>query len=210
MARLLLNCVVMLGMVAPATGLAAQNPVTPATNVPEIEIDPGLPINLDAESSEFDRLNNRLAFTKVHITQGPLDIQADAGSAARLDFEDTVWTFSGQVEIRHDGMQIWSDTAQATFRNHRLTLARLHGSPARFEQHRPDDGGITRGQARDMEYALDRGLITMSGDAWVSDGANEVSGSHIAYDVVRDRITAEGSNAGKVRVKIIPPADTKP
>ncbi|HHQ14914.1 MAG TPA: hypothetical protein ENK16_07775, partial [Chromatiales bacterium] len=97
MARLLLNCVVMLGMVAPATGLAAQNPVTPATNVPEIEIDPGLPINLDAESSEFDRLNNRLAFTKVHITQGPLDIQADAGSAARLDFEDTVWTFSGQV-----------------------------------------------------------------------------------------------------------------
>ncbi len=200
----------MLGMAMAGTSLAAQQPVTPAARVPDIEIDPGLPINLDAESSEFDRLNNRLAFRMVHITQGPLDIQADTGSAARLDFEDTVWTFSGQVEIHHDGMRIWSDTAQATFRDHRLTLARLHGSPARFEQHRPDDGGITRGQARDMEYALDRGLITMSGDAWVSDGANEVSGSHIAYDVIRDRITAEGSDTGKVRVKIIPPTDKNP
>ena len=210
MVRLLLNCLLMPGLIAPGASLAAAEALTPAANVPEFELDTGLPIDLDAESSEFDRQNNRLSFTKVHITQGPLDIRADTGTAARLDFEDTVWTFTGQVEIRHDGMQIWSDTAQATFKEHRLMLARLHGSPARFEQQRPEDGGVTRGQAADIEYALDRGLLTMSGNAWVSDGANEVSGSHIAYDVVRDRITAEGDDAGKVRVKIIPPTDATP
>ncbi|MDJ0929267.1 MAG: lipopolysaccharide transport periplasmic protein LptA, partial [Gammaproteobacteria bacterium] len=157
-----------------------------------------------------NRRTERLRFKGLYIKQGTLAIRADEAEADRLDFEDTVWTFSGNVLIENSTTRVWSDDAQVAFLNHQVDTATLQGSPARFEQVREEDERITRGRSAVMDYALETGIISMTGDAWVSDGANEVSGPRIAYDVTRDLIKAAGDEDGQVKMRIIPPEDRKP
>ena len=56
-----------------------------------------------------------------------------------------------------------------------------------------------------MEYDIDAGIIKLTGDSWLSDGANEVSGNRISYDLNREFIIADADDDGQVSMKIIPP-----
>lgn len=197
-----LGCLLLLaGPLAAAPG----EEVDTAARLEQLRVERGLPINLDADWSEFDRHRNRLLFRGLRITQGELTIEADAAEAERLDFDDANWTFRGNVVIVNDGTRLESDEAQARFSAHQLISAVLTGAPASFQQRRPGKQSITRGRARRMEYGLGELSIRLSGDAWVSDGANEVSGPRIAYEISRDLITAESDDSGQVKMKIIPP-----
>jgi lipopolysaccharide export system protein LptA len=169
-----------------------------------LEFDRSAPIDLDAASSEFDRRNDRLSFTELRIRQGGLGIRADRALATRLDFEDSTWTFSGNVVIESETTRAWADNAEVRFLNHRIDNARMTGQPARFEQRQPEKEQVTQGRAGTMEYELTSNLIRLQDDAWVSDGANEVSGPRIAYDVSRDFVIADGDDSGQVRMKIKP------
>lgn len=169
-----------------------------------LEFDRAAPIDLDADASEFDRRNDRLSFTGLSIRQGDLGITADSAEATRLDFDDSVWTFRGNVVIQSATTRTWSDTAEVRFLAHRLESARLSGQPARFEQQKSIDDGLTQGRAAIMEYELASNLIRMVDEAWVSDGVNEVSGPRIAYDLRREFIIADGDESGQVRMKIKP------
>jgi len=166
-----------------------------------------LPIDLDAASSEFDRRNNRLVFQRLHITQGTLSITADVAEATRLDFENSRWAFKGNVVIDNQGARAFCDDAELMFIGHELRNATLRGSPARFEQQRPD-AQLTQGRAGTMHYDVTAAIIRLSQDAWLSDGANEVSGDRIAYDLRREYVTAD-SGTGQVRMKINPPPRDK-
>jgi lipopolysaccharide export system protein LptA len=48
----------------------------------------------------------------------------------------------------------------------------------------------------------------MSEDAWLSDGANEVSGNRISYDLISEYIIADSDETGQVRMKINPPQNS--
>ncbi len=168
-------------------------------------IETSLPITLNADSSEFDRRNDKLLFRGLHITQGVLEIQADEGRASRLDFENSLWEFSGNVIINGEGTIAYCDEAEITFKDHELKNAVMHGAPARFEQVQQDDGSLTQGHANTMEYDLVTSVISMIDDAWLSDGANEVSGARISYDLTREYIIADADDDGQIRMKINPP-----
>jgi len=171
----------------------------------DVGIDTSLPITLDADSSEFDRRNNRLTFQGLRIMQGALGVTADEAEATRLDFEDSLWVFRGNVVIDSDGTVVYCDRAEMIFRDHELRKATLEGMPARFEQRRAGTGELTRGRARLMEYDLGDGIIRMMEDAWLSDGANEVSGARISYDLAKEYIIADADDEGPIRMKINPP-----
>ena len=173
-------------------------------NAAEFEFDRNLPINLDADSSEFDRQANRLIFLGLRMTQGVLGIEADRGEAEQLDFENSRWEFSGNVSIEREAEQAWCDDAILFFQDHQLTRAELVGEPVRFQQTR-EDQGLTQGEARNMEYDPINGIVRMAGEAWISDGRNEVRGERITYDLNKEQITAEGDANGQVRMKITPP-----
>lgn len=171
----------------------------------DLEFDRSLPITLDADASQFDRRNDRLSFQGLRISQGALGVRADAAQATRLDFEDSVWVFTGNVLIENATTRAWSDTAEVRFAEHQLASATLRGAPARFEQVLANQPEPTRGRAGVMEYDLRTGMIRMSEEAWVSDGTNEVTGARIAYDLGRQYIVATGDDGGPVRMKINPP-----
>jgi len=175
--------------------------------VPDIAVQKTLPINLDADSSEFDRKNNALFFRGLHITQGIFGIEADEATAAKLDFENSRWIFTGNVVIESEDAKAYSDRAEVLFQEHQVKNAIMHGEPVRFAQVSTETGKKTEGHANVMEYDLASGVIRMSEDAWLSDGANEVSGNRISYDLISEYITADSDESGPVRMKINPPQD---
>ncbi|MBM4221527.1 MAG: lipopolysaccharide transport periplasmic protein LptA, partial [Gammaproteobacteria bacterium] len=153
--------------------------------------------------SELDRRNNRLVFRNLHITQGRLAISADEATADPADFEDSTWTFTGNVQIEDAGLQAWCDTAEMTFSDNALLKTTLRGKPARFLQSRAG-GSPTEGRGELLEYDLGARTIRMTGSALLSDGSNEITGSSIAYDLGREVVTASNNGSGQVRMKFTP------
>ncbi len=181
-----------------------------AQEVPDISLMKTLPINLDAESSEFDRMKNKLHFRSLTIKQGLLSIKADEATATRLDFEDMRWEFTGTVIIENASTTARCDYADILFREHRISSVVMRGQPVTFQQLQIEEQQHTKGHANLMEYNVDSGIIKMTDDAWLSDGANEVSGNRISYDLIREYIIADADDDGQVRMRIIPPEDSLP
>lgn len=166
--------------------------------------DRSLPIDLSADFSEFDRRNDRLLFRGLRIVQGTLAISADEATANPADFEDSTWTFTGNVVITNGNTRATCARAEMSFRQNQLRQATLTGQPARFTQERPGGGQPTEGRAGTLDYDLAAGTIRMTNDAFLSDGTNEIAGARIAYDLRREVVSAGEPGQGPVRMKIIP------
>ncbi|MGH8495353.1 MAG: lipopolysaccharide transport periplasmic protein LptA [Gammaproteobacteria bacterium] len=167
-----------------------------------------LPISLEARSSDFDRRNERLVFHDVSITQGDLAISADLAEATRLDFENSQWVFTGHVNIEFEAATISSDAATLRFEGHQLRHAEIVGSPAEFAQKELEDGVRATGQASRLEYDFDSGIVTLSQNARLSEGANNITGDWLRYDMRAERIVAGSEDEGdRVQITITPPAE---
>lgn len=161
-----------------------------------------LPISLDADSTDYDGNNSMLVFRGLRLSQGSIGITADEGRASKLDFEDSVWQFSGNVVIDVDNGHIECSSADLQFKSHVLRFATISGEPATFEVHRPGKDDVTRAQAKVLKYNLDTGIIEFSGDAVFTEGGNQIASSYIAYNIPDRRISAESSGSGDDKVKI--------
>jgi len=70
-----------------------------------------LPISLDADSTDYDGKRSMLRFKGLRLSQGNIGIEADEGLASKLDFEDSVWKFTGSVIIDVENGHIECDSA---------------------------------------------------------------------------------------------------
>ena len=171
-----------------------------------------LPITVEAESSDFDYKNGVLVFSRVRITQGDARVEADRATATGLEFENSSWRFEGQVRINAEGGSLASDAATVRFVNNEISSALVTGSPARFTQERGERRA--EGRAQSIDYELASGKVRLVGDAWLSDGNNDITGSTLVYSMREERVLAEaGEQGGKpVRITINPksPPGEKP
>jgi lipopolysaccharide transport protein LptA len=194
--RLCLAAAVLLGVVPLAvaqTGLPAGNSE--------------LPINLEAASSDFDYKNNTLLFKRVKITQGGLEVTAQQASATGLEFDNSEWRLVGDVTIIVPGGKLQSSEARVMFRNNAIASASIKGSPAAFEQQLQEKQQVARGRARSIDYDVKAATVRLTGDAWLSDGQNEIRGNTLVYDIGRERVQAnpDEKDPGGVRITINPP-----
>ena len=187
-------------------------PVSPA--VTQL-VDSRLPITVDADSTDYDGKNSLLLFRGLRVTQGNIGIEADEGQATKLDFEDAVWRFQGNVVIDVDNGHIECDSADLKFDKNTLQLATITGSPATFELQRPGTNEVTYAEAGLLKYNLTTGVIEFSKNARITEGGNQISSSYLVYNIAEQRINAQSSADGDSRVKITytpaiedtPPAD---
>jgi len=183
--------------------------------------DSRLPIELDADSSDIDRRNDRLIFRGVSISQGDLGIEAEEAVASTLNFANSEWEFTGKVKIRMSNSSIMADKAIMTFSGYRLLSAVIHGQPAKFRQVETDQS-ITEGQGRLLEYEADNGILRLSDKASLSQSGKQIQGNILTYSINEERVIASSSDATGERVRIVitpdgleqlsektpPPADT--
>jgi len=161
-----------------------------------------LPINIEVKGpTSFDTQNGVLNFSDITITQGDIRITAQRAVATGVDFEDSRWEFSGTVRIKTVEAQLASDTARVRFSKGEIQSASITGGPATFEQKRDDK--LAQGRANRIDYDLGRGAVEFAGDAWLSDGRNEVAGATLVYS------TASGNVKSNEPVKFtIQPGET--
>ena len=161
-----------------------------------------LHISLDADSTDYDGKSSMLMFRGLRLSQGSTNIEADIGRASKLDFNDAVWHFSGNVVIDVDAWHIECETAELHFTETQLRLADIKGSPATFELRRADSDEITFAQAGQLQYDLDAGVVEFSDEAVITEGGNQISSSFLVYNIKEQRINAQSSGNGDEKVKI--------
>jgi lipopolysaccharide export system protein LptA len=169
-------------------------------------LDSRAPINLEAASSDFDYRNNTLLFRRVKITQGPLTVEAQEANATGLEFVNSQWTLRGQVRITLPDGKLTADTATVSFKDNQIVRAQVRGAPAEFEQRLERTGQLARGRAESIEYDVRKDTVQLAGDAWLSDGQNEIRGRTLIYDIGRQRVAANPGETepGGVRITINP------
>ncbi|HEY3784508.1 MAG TPA: lipopolysaccharide transport periplasmic protein LptA [Steroidobacteraceae bacterium] len=178
------------------------------TLVPNIPKDARkLPVSLDAASSEVDYKTNTVVFKDIVISQGDTKVQADRAHATGLDFDNSRWTFEGNVRIsaeQHGSLR--SDQAVVEFRNNQIKRATINGSPAEFEQKRADSDQLVRGHAKEIVYDVNDATVSLSGDAWLSDGRTETSAPRFVYDIREQQVQAasKAETDQRVHIKIDP------
>ena len=185
-----------------ASGLLVLIALPLVAAAPDYDLQPDMPISIDADSSDFNYTTNRLSFTGLRITQGSMSITADYAETDKIDFNDGLWVFNGNVRVEAALSVLTCDTARLNFIAHELEHAELTGAPARFEQTDPETGKVNRGEGKLMIYDLKAGTVTLSDEAVFSDGANRMSSSSITYDLVSQRIRADSGDSGSVRIMI--------
>lgn len=170
------------------------------------------PIDLVAASSDFDYKQNRLLFQQVRITQGPMQVEAREASATGLNFENSEWTFDGDVRITVPDGKLSASSAVVTFRDKEIASAVIRGSPAEFEQKLKDSPQVARGRGNAIEYDVKGGTVRLTGAAWLTDGDNVIQGDTLIYDVGQQRVLANpgGTVPGGVHITINPKAEPKP
>jgi lipopolysaccharide transport protein LptA len=186
----------------------AANPAMAASGLP-----PGnseMPINLEAASSDFDYRNNALEFRRVKITQGGLVVTAERASATGLEFQDSEWRLEGDVNITVPGGSLRANEARVRFRDNAIASASIKGAPAQFEQRLRENDQVARGRAQAIDYVVKESTVRLTGDAWLTDGRNEIRGNTLVYDVGRERVQANPNekDPGGVRITINPPQKT--
>ena len=161
-----------------------------------------LPISLDADSTNYDGKSSMLMFRGLRLSQGQIGVEADEGRASKLDFQDSVWRFEGNVVIDVGNGHIECDSADLKFFDHTLHIASIQGSPATFEMRRPDSEDMTYAEAGRLEYDLSTGVVEFSENAVITEGGNQISSSFLVYNIVEQRINAQSSSDGDEKVKI--------
>ncbi|RPI14389.1 MAG: lipopolysaccharide transport periplasmic protein LptA [Lysobacterales bacterium] len=164
------------------------------------------PINLEAASSDFDYRNNSLVFRRVKITQGALQVEAQEARATGLDFKDAEWQLKGAVRITVPDGRLAADEATVNFKENQIQRAVIRGRPATFEQRLKESKQLAQGRANTIEYDVRAGSVRLDGDAWLTDGRNEIRGRTLVYDVAKQRVAANPgeSEPGGVRITINP------
>ncbi len=179
----------------------------PALTMAQVsELDLRLPMSLDAETTSYDGKNSLLLFTGLRLSQGHISIEADEGRATRMDFEDSVWHFTGNVIIDIENGHIECDAAEMQFNDFQLKLATVTGSPATFEIRRSETGYVTYAEAGKLVYDIESGVIEFSENATITEGGNQISSNYLVYNIAEQRINAEssGSEDGRVRITYTP------
>lgn len=161
-----------------------------------------LPMLLDADSTDYDGKSSMLMFRGLRLTQGGLGISADEGRASKMDFEDSVWHFAGNVVIDADNGHIECDSADIVFSGYQLRVATIVGSPATFRMERPDSEKITYAEAGKLNYDFDAGVIEFSGDATITEGGNQIASNYLVYNIGEQRINASSGGEGDPKVRI--------
>jgi lipopolysaccharide export system protein LptA len=156
---------------------------------------------------EVDYRNNNAVLRDVIITQCDMRIEAaEARVTGGLNFDNSRWTVSGDVRISAEGGNLKSDKAVVSFRDKLISNATITGTPAMFEQVRAD-GTTSRGRAGTIDYETTSGTVSLSSNAWLSDGRNEITGQKLVYNIrsqsVQGQARPSAASGGNDRIRIV-------
>ena len=136
----------------------------------------------------------------------PIHIRADR---AEVDQNAEKVVYRGSVQVDQGTMRVQAEEMTVEYREQKVVRITAHGTPARYQQLLEADKGEVKADARTIVYHTQEERVDLQGDAFLSQGGNEIAGEHIRYDIVAGKVNAESGEQGPVRV-IVQPAARNP
>jgi lipopolysaccharide export system protein LptA len=182
----------------------ARHPRTTRTGRPH---NASAPITVDASKTQGDLRTHHVILYNPVISQADLRITAARADATGLDFQNSHWTFTGDVHLSSQLRgNLQSDEAVVEFRDNQIQSAVATGHPAEFEQITSSTGVFARGHADNIQYAVTAGTIRLTKDAWLKYGDDEITGAVLVYNIKDQKL--EGVSSGRpgerVHIEILP------
>ncbi len=113
-------------------------------------------------------------------------------NADRSEYDSRLGTHRlwGDVRIQHGSLVVLADEGTA-FRAGEEDRIELHGTPARWTM-TLDDGSEAEGESQTLIYDLNTEVLTMIGQAQVSDHRGTLTGAQLSYSLVTETMIGEG------------------
>jgi lipopolysaccharide transport protein LptA len=138
---------------------------------------------------------------KFVASQGGLHIRADEAEGVGLNVQNSHWTLIGNLEITLPQGQLHADRCDVRFDERRIRSAHCTGMPAVFDEPGQPGHNPARGHALDIDYDVERNEVELTGDAWLTDGCNEINTEHMTYNLTTQGIQATSPQGGDQRVR---------
>ena len=116
-----------------------------------------------------------------------------------------VTTYSGNVSITQGTLKIHASDIVVNLSNDRsISSAVANGRPATFEQVITQEKGLAKGQANKVDYNAVTGIVTLTGNAKLSQAGASFAGNTIRYSLKDGDVEANAGGGQRVEL-IIPP-----
>lgn len=136
--------------------------------------------------------------------QQPIKIQAENSSA---NTQTGVITASGNILIEQGTLKL--EASSISTKNNaqkQISEVTIQGSPAKFQQQIDQQKGLARGEAKKILYNIDTGIITLSGNALLTQEGKIFRGETLRYSMNKGDVEASGGgNKGRITI-VIPPS----
>ncbi|MDP4983243.1 lipopolysaccharide transport periplasmic protein LptA [Pseudoalteromonas tunicata] len=147
-------------------------------------------------------------FSSANNEKSQVLIDADKQQA---ELKRNVVIFEKNVEVTHGKRSIKADFLEAYRRaelgeNKELLIARGH--PARYSETLPD-GNVITASADEISYDVASAILTISGNASITQSGQKISAENIIYDINQQLISAEKAENSNQRVRTILTAPEK-
>jgi lipopolysaccharide export system protein LptA len=160
-------------------------------------------IDVKADSFDADYKSNTTQLRNVVISQCDIRVEAKRASATGLSFDNTRWTFDGDVRIDVENRgSLRSEQAVVDFQNNQISKATITGSPAEFEQRQSESDLMARGRAGEIVYEVGPGTVRLANDAWIKYGGTEMKGSSLVYDIRQEKVQGASRPGKNERITI--------
>lgn len=141
----------------------------------------------------------------------------DANQPIRLSADKATYSQStgttrylGNVVITQGSLKITAQALNVELSDNRsIRLAVATGTPATFEQIISHDKGLAKGQANKIDYNATTGIVTLTGNAKLSQGGASFSGNTIRYSLKMGDIEASAGKGQRVEL-VFPPSEQNP
>lgn len=132
----------------------------------------------------------------------PINIEAD-----KADIQRDYSTYTGNVRITQGGVTLAGDRLAVRKLGSNSFELTLSGTPATIDQaaQRPGENPI-RGRSAKVLYLSSSGILTLSGNAVLNRGGEEITGETIQYDwqARRTLVNNNSSSGGRVSITLQP------
>ena len=115
-----------------------------------------------------------------------------AAENATYNSKTGITTYTGNVVIEQGTMKLQADSLVAT----------------KFQQQIEANKGLARGEAQNIVYNADTGIITLTGNAYLYQDGSSIRGNRLKYSMNKGDVEAQGSSSNRIQI-IIPPSSSK-
>ena len=120
-----------------------------------------------------------------------------------------VTTYTGNVVIEQGTMKLQANSIVANLNSKReIQTITAKGQPAKFQQQMDASKGLARGEAQNIVYNAETGIITLTGNAYLYQDGSSIRGNSLKYSMNKGDVEAQGSSSNRVQI-IIPPSSSK-